>query len=75
MYVCICNAVKEKDFIGAARRCGGGGAEQVYASMGKVPQCGQCLDDAEDLLFEERQSRTRLPAANACHGLRGLAPA
>lgn len=53
MYVCICNAIRETDFRCAARatRCD---AEAVYARMGKRPQCAQCLEDAEDILAEER---------------------
>lgn len=64
MYVCICNAIRECDLRHAARRCGGD-ADGVYAAMGKRPQCGQCLDDAEDILFEERacQSQPALEAA------------
>jgi Bacterioferritin-associated ferredoxin len=52
MYVCICNAIREKDLRTAARRCGGN-AEAVYASMGRAPQCRQCLDEADDIIAEE----------------------
>tara|TARA_E500000305_G_scaffold109967_1_gene116430 strand:- start:799 stop:990 length:192 start_codon:yes stop_codon:yes gene_type:complete len=54
MYVCICNAIRESELRLAARRCGGD-AEQVYATLGKRPDCRQCLDDAEALIFEERE--------------------
>ena len=54
MYVCVCNAIRETDFRRVARRsCGD--AREVYACLGKTPQCGQCLDDAEAILFEERE--------------------
>lgn len=53
MYVCVCNAIRECEFRRAARLCEGD-AEAVYASLGKVPQCGQCLEDADMLLAEER---------------------
>ena len=53
MYICVCNAIRECDLRRAARRCGGD-ADRVYAALGKRPQCGQCLDDAEDILIEER---------------------
>jgi len=53
VYTCICNAIRECDLRRAARRCGGD-AEQVYAELGKRPQCGHCLDEAEEILFEER---------------------
>ncbi len=56
MYVCICNAIREKDFREAARHttCG---AEGVYAALGKLPDCANCLEEAEDILAEERRNR------------------
>jgi len=53
MYVCICNAIRETDLRCAARtsRCD---VEEIYARMGKRPQCAQCLEDAEDIVAEER---------------------
>ena len=57
MYVCICNAIRESELRRAANLCPGG-AEATYAALGKVPQCRQCLDDAEDILFEERMMDT-----------------
>lgn len=53
MYVCICNAIRESELRRAARRCVGD-AESVYAALGKRPNCRQCIDDADDILFEER---------------------
>lgn len=61
MYVCICNAIRETDLRSAARRCGGG-AEAVYAALGRTPQCRQCLEEAEDIIAEETEA-SRLPAA------------
>ena len=54
MYVCICNAIKECDLRAAARRCPGD-AEACYAAMGKRPNCGACLPDADAMIFEERE--------------------
>lgn len=59
MYVCVCNAIRECEFRVAARRCPGD-AEAVYASLGKVPQCAQCLEDADELLAEERFGARKL---------------
>lgn len=56
MYVCICNAIRESDLREAAREVSGD-AETVYAAMGKEPQCCQCLEDADELLFKERLAR------------------
>ncbi|GAA0284372.1 hypothetical protein GCM10009127_27330 [Alteraurantiacibacter aestuarii] len=55
MYICICNAIRECDLRTMARRTGGD-AEGVYAALGKRPNCGQCLEEAEELIFEERES-------------------
>ncbi len=53
MYVCICNAIRECDFREAARACPGD-ADAVYECLGKQAQCGQCLDEAAEILIEER---------------------
>lgn len=52
MYVCICNAIKETDLRTAARCCRGD-ASALYAALGRTPQCGQCLEDAEDIIADE----------------------
>jgi bacterioferritin-associated ferredoxin len=53
MYVCVCNAIRDCELRRAARRCGGD-AEAVYAAIGKRPNCRQCLDEASEIIFEER---------------------
>ena len=53
MYTCICNAIRETELRRAARHCSGD-AEACYAMLGKRPACGTCLDDAEEILLEER---------------------
>ena len=53
MYVCICNAIREKD-LRAAARCCRDGAEDLYARLGRTPQCRQCLDDAIEIVADER---------------------
>lgn len=64
MYICVCNAIRECELRDAARRCPGD-PDAVYEALGCRPQCGQCLDDAAELLIAERAS------ASAA----GLAPA
>ncbi|MGX7952811.1 (2Fe-2S)-binding protein [Tsuneonella sp. HG249] len=54
MYVCVCNAIRECELRRAALRASGG-AEGVYEALGKRPNCGHCLDEAEDIIFEERK--------------------
>lgn len=53
MYVCNCNGIRECELRRAAVRAAGD-AEAVYAALGKRPNCGQCLDDADQIIFEER---------------------
>lgn len=53
MIVCICNAIREKDLRSAAR-ISKGDAEAVYRALGWEPQCRQCLDEAAEILDEER---------------------
>jgi len=54
LYICVCNAIRESELRRAACATGGD-AEAVYASLGKKPQCGQCLDDADMIVEEERE--------------------
>ena len=55
MYTCICNAIRECDLRKAARQHDGN-AESVYAKLGKRPNCGNCLEEAEDVIREEREA-------------------
>jgi bacterioferritin-associated ferredoxin len=54
MYICICNAIREKDLREAARYKSGS-ADEVYAVLGKKPNCGACLLEANHIVDEERQ--------------------
>lgn len=54
MYVCICNAIRETDLRHVARHTSGD-AEAAYAALGKRPNCGTCLVEADAILFEERE--------------------
>ena len=53
MYICICNAIREADLRKAALTSGGD-AEATYATLGKRPNCGQCLAKAGKILDQER---------------------
>ena len=57
MYICICNAIREKDFRAAAHAHPEGSAEDIYVAFGRLPQCGQCLDEANAILKAEREAR------------------
>jgi bacterioferritin-associated ferredoxin len=58
MYVCVCNAIREAELRHAARHVEGD-AEAVYAELGWTPQCRTCLDEAEELILEERACTRR----------------
>lgn len=53
MYVCICNAIRECELRKLARTHRGD-AHALYSSLGRPPQCGQCVEDAEDIIEDER---------------------
>jgi|TARA_Y100000815_G_scaffold33111_1_gene27642 bacterioferritin-associated ferredoxin len=54
VYVCICNAIRESDLRRVARHCPGD-AEACYAALGKTPNCGACLCEADEIVEEERE--------------------
>lgn len=69
MYVCICNAIRECE-LRAAARTSRGNAEALYTAIGRPPQCGQCVEDAEDIISEERMASHTpivLPTERASH--------
>ena len=69
MYTCICNAIRETDLRAAALEADGC-AEMVYASLGKKPNCGQCLEKAQKTIEEERALvASRDPARKRCKEL------
>lgn len=53
MYICICNAIRECELRRMAQHVDGD-AEAVYGALGKRPNCGQCLVEADELIAEER---------------------
>lgn len=57
MYICICNAIRETDLRNAAL-ASDGDAEATYACLGKRPNCGQCLDEAQEIINATRARAT-----------------
>lgn len=53
MFVCNCNGIREGDLrrIAEAGPCT---AKSAYAVLGKQPQCGKCVTDAQAILRGER---------------------
>lgn len=66
MYVCICNAIRDCELRQAARTCRGD-ADALYAAIGRPPQCRQCIDEAEEIIEEERAGAC--PSAHLPHVL------
>ncbi|MDC0886549.1 (2Fe-2S)-binding protein [Altererythrobacter sp.] len=62
MYICICNAIRETELRRMAHKTNGD-AEAAYAALGKRPNCGQCLVEADQILFEEREMSCESVAA------------
>ena len=59
MIICVCNAITEKDLREAARK-GSRTPEAAYATYDCEPQCGCCLDYAQELIDEEQGKRPNL---------------
>ncbi len=47
MYVCICNAIKDKD-VSTAVAGGAGTVASVFKSHGHRPKCGRCIRHMHD---------------------------
>jgi bacterioferritin-associated ferredoxin len=62
MYVCICNAIRECELREAAHATPGD-VEAIYEAIGKRPNCRQCLDEAHDIVVEERRKSLAIVAA------------
>jgi bacterioferritin-associated ferredoxin len=59
MIVCVCNAITEAEVREAAQR-GARSPEAAYATLDCEPQCGCCLDYAQEIIDEERAKRPQL---------------
>jgi len=46
MYICICNALRDRD-ITLAVQGGASTVDEAYAACGTATACGQCREDAE----------------------------
>ncbi len=55
MYVCICNALKDKQLTAAAADDARTVA-QVFRRCGARPQCGKCLPDVAALIEQQREA-------------------
>jgi bacterioferritin-associated ferredoxin len=49
MYVCLCNAITDRDFRAHAE-CEGCTVSAVYRALGTKPQCGKCVPFVREML-------------------------
>lgn len=49
MYVCLCNGYRESDLREMADQ-GVGCAREAYRRLGNGPNCGRCLDCAQEII-------------------------
>ena len=65
MYVCLCNAITDRDLADAASE-GVSCAVEAYRRRGSTPDCGRCLEFAQDLLDQklvgQSAERVSIPA-------------
>jgi bacterioferritin-associated ferredoxin len=52
MYVCICNALKDKELASASE--GARTVAEVFRRCGRRPQCGKCLPDVAQMIEDTR---------------------
>ncbi|MEM9263004.1 MAG: (2Fe-2S)-binding protein [Pseudomonadota bacterium] len=52
MYVCICNAIRDRDFHEAAKDAET--VSQVFKKCGARPKCGKCVSDVADIVEDTR---------------------
>ena len=50
VYVCVCNALKERDVKQAARAVGTAYPHAAFAQLGAKVKCGQCLPFAREVV-------------------------
>lgn len=54
MYVCLCNALTDRDIKSAAEN-GAGSVSGIYKAHGCQPQCGKCVVIVREMLQTVRQ--------------------
>lgn len=52
MYICLCNALTERQVRQAAAACDDGSTLGVYRACGTQPRCGKCMPLVEGILRE-----------------------
>ncbi|MEX6633220.1 (2Fe-2S)-binding protein [Hyphococcus lacteus] len=55
MYVCICNALKDRELAAASNDARN--VAEVFRRCGRRPQCGKCLPDVAKLIENSREQQ------------------
>jgi bacterioferritin-associated ferredoxin len=63
MYVCICNALRDRELKAAAADPSIKSAACVFKRCDAKPKCGRCLPDVADMIAATRIGTDDLPAA------------
>ena len=53
MFVCICNALREKDLRSTIESQSIRNVSEAYRSMGCSPKCGKCARDVANLIGDD----------------------
>ena len=64
MYICICNAVTDKQII-EAQQDGCNSIDEITRALGVGDCCGSCIEQAEDLLIQGAGAQKFNPALAA----------
>ncbi|MAC89819.1 MULTISPECIES: (2Fe-2S)-binding protein [Maricaulis] len=63
MFVCICNALRDRELQAAAADPSVKGAACVFKRCDAKPKCGRCLPDVADMIAANRFSPADLATA------------
>lgn len=64
MYVCMCNALRDKE-LAAAAGADARNVADVFKRCGRRPQCGKCLPDVAQMIEDARTLETNSQAIAA----------
>lgn len=62
MYVCICNALRDRDLAEAAAQPGVKSAACVFKRCETKPKCGNCVPDIDEMVAQHRTANIVVPA-------------
>ncbi|WP_019960042.1 (2Fe-2S)-binding protein [Woodsholea maritima] len=63
MYLCICNALKDREFKAAAQTAGARDVVGAFKACNARPKCGRCLEDAAAMILGLKESHPAMVEA------------